>query len=51
MKPPYTYETHVKPFSKHFSLIKFSNTELEKINKFVLSVIDKKKNESHHKNK
>ena len=49
MKAPYTYETHVKPFSKHFSLIKFSNAELEKINKFVLAVINEKKKESHHK--
>jgi hypothetical protein len=49
MKLPCSYKTHIKPFSNRFSLIKFSNIELERINRFVLSVIDEKKKESHHK--
>jgi hypothetical protein len=45
----FDYNTHVKPFSSNFSLIKIENDEIKRIDEFIKKIRNEKKNESHHK--
>lgn len=42
------YDTHIKPYSSTFQLVKLTNEELTKIDAFVTKVIQRKVYESHH---
>jgi hypothetical protein len=44
----FSYDTHVKPYSKQFKLITIEEPLIKKINEFVIELIEVKKKESHH---
>lgn len=43
-----TYESHVIPYSKDFVLIKIDNGSINKINEFLIHLIEQKEKEFHH---
>lgn len=44
----FDYNTHVKPFSSNFNLIKIENDDIKKIDQFIKEVRIAKKSEKHH---
>jgi hypothetical protein len=44
----YTYDSHIKPFSKQFKRIRVSKQKISKIEDLVQRIVEEKQKESHH---